>query len=513
MAFARAFLTVVVLGCVTNAFALDHSRHVVVVVWDGMRPDFVSRSYTPTLFELAQRGVFFTNHHAVYLSSTEVNATALATGCYPDHNGIIGNEEYRPEIDPLRACRSDAFEIVRQADASTSRHYVQRPTLPELIRSAGGRTIVAGAKPVTLLADRAPRSSAADGISLFNGATLPSDYIRQITNRCGRFPISNETNSLRNDWTTQALVDVLWADGVPEFSLLWMNQPDFAQHTMGPGSQPVLACLRDLDRNLAQVLHALEAKGVSASTDIFVVSDHGFSTISARADLARDLQAAGFKAVREFPTGPTAGEILVVSNGATCFLYVIGHEHNLIRQLVHFLQGWRFAGVIFSSKAMPGTFPLKQVDLASANVPDLLVSLRWTPDNSTNGTPGLVVCDTGYRPGQGTHGSLSPFEMHNLLIAAGPDFRVGLLDNSPTGNVDLAPTVLWLLSISPPRAMDGRVLTEALTRKGPRVQRTKRYHLETKAASSGKIWRQYLNFTELNGVVYNEEGNGYQNAD
>ena len=32
-------------------------RHVVVVVWDGMRPDFVSQQNTPTLWKLAQNGV------------------------------------------------------------------------------------------------------------------------------------------------------------------------------------------------------------------------------------------------------------------------------------------------------------------------------------------------------------------------------------------------------------------------------------------------------------------------
>src|SRR5690349_20544512 len=55
------------------------AEHVVVVVWDGMRPDFVTREFTPTLDALARRGVFFRNHHSSYVSSTEVNGAALAT--------------------------------------------------------------------------------------------------------------------------------------------------------------------------------------------------------------------------------------------------------------------------------------------------------------------------------------------------------------------------------------------------------------------------------------------------
>ena len=54
------------------------AEHVVVVVWDGMRPDFVSAQYTPVLNELAGRGTFFKNHHSSYITSTEVNGTAIA---------------------------------------------------------------------------------------------------------------------------------------------------------------------------------------------------------------------------------------------------------------------------------------------------------------------------------------------------------------------------------------------------------------------------------------------------
>ena len=80
--------------------AAGKARHVVVIVWDGMRPDFVTESNTPTLWQLAREGVTFQNHHPVYLSSTEVNGTALATGAYPSHDGIVANKEYRPGAVP-----------------------------------------------------------------------------------------------------------------------------------------------------------------------------------------------------------------------------------------------------------------------------------------------------------------------------------------------------------------------------------------------------------------------------
>jgi predicted AlkP superfamily pyrophosphatase or phosphodiesterase len=54
-----------------------------------MRPDFVSAETTPHLWQLAQRGVTFAHHHPVFLSATEVNGTALATGAYPSRSFVI----------------------------------------------------------------------------------------------------------------------------------------------------------------------------------------------------------------------------------------------------------------------------------------------------------------------------------------------------------------------------------------------------------------------------------------
>jgi len=52
------------------AHPAGRAEHVVVVVWDGLRPDSVTESNTPVLVKLARDGVFFQNHHAVYLGST-----------------------------------------------------------------------------------------------------------------------------------------------------------------------------------------------------------------------------------------------------------------------------------------------------------------------------------------------------------------------------------------------------------------------------------------------------------
>jgi predicted AlkP superfamily pyrophosphatase or phosphodiesterase len=93
-----SLLSLAFLGVGSTELMAGKAEHVVMVVWDGMRPDFITPQYTPTLYQLAEDGVFFKNHHPVYVSSTEVNGTALATGVYPNRSGIIANRDYRPEV-------------------------------------------------------------------------------------------------------------------------------------------------------------------------------------------------------------------------------------------------------------------------------------------------------------------------------------------------------------------------------------------------------------------------------
>src|SRR6202140_5818121 len=69
-------------------------RIVVLMVWDGLRPDFVTQRDTPNLFRLAREGVRFDKHHSIFPTLTMVNATALATGAPPGVNGLEGNVFY-----------------------------------------------------------------------------------------------------------------------------------------------------------------------------------------------------------------------------------------------------------------------------------------------------------------------------------------------------------------------------------------------------------------------------------
>ena len=490
------------------AGAPESNRHVVVVVWDGMRSDFVSEKTTPTLWKLAREGVTFRNHHSVYPSATQVNGTSIVTGVYPGRSGVAANYAYRPEIDRARSISVESLPVVRKGDELTDGKYISVPTIADIIQQAGGRTVMTSAKTVGLLLDRHPdKGPAGNRVTLFAGQTLPRDVLTAIVAALGPFP---SAPLQRDDWTTKVVTDLLWKDGLPALSVIWLGQPDLTEHESAPGAPLALAAIKSADDNLAAILSALDRQGVRETTDLFLVSDHGFSTIKRSIDLRKLLRDAGFAAKTEFDGEPKPGDIMLVGNGGSVLFYVIGQDATMTRRLVEFLQQSDFAGVIFTKQDLPGTFRLNDAKIDNSHAPDVVMASRWYDSKNQFGVPGMIDADWQRKAGEGTHASLSRFDMHNTLIAAGPNFRRDQADEMPTGNVDLAPTILHILGIKPPQKMDGRVLFEAMAGadQAPTEKKAETKTLEAKKDFPAGTWRQSMKVSHVGSTTYLDEGNG-----
>ncbi len=491
------------------------AEHVVIIVFDGLRPDSVTEQDAPTLFHFAQRGTTFANHHSVFLSSTEVNGTAIATGMSPGRSGIVANDEYKPEIELLRPFNADSDWAAWTGDRLTHGQYLRAQTLTQSVQHAGRSSAVAGTKGVALLLDRASGEYHGGGarVTLYEGRTLPAAVMDLVRPDYGPMPPKanpkKTANAQADRWTTNVLIDKLWNKEVPALTMLWLSEPDYAQHGAGPGSKVGRAAVKSSDDNLTIVLKKLQDSGLGEKTDVLVVSDHGFSTISRAIDLADLLKKAGFRAGKEFDAKPAAGDVMVVGHGGSASIYVGGRDTTTIEQLVEFLQKSDFAGVIFTRHAIDGTFTLDQAGLDSPDAPDIVVSFRWSDEANAVGLPGMVISDSEKRaPGQGIHASLSRFDMHNTLIAAGPDFRAGFIDHLPSGNMDLAPTVLQILGIKSEATLDGRVLTEALSGGDPGSSSSQSSKLSAERKLGDTTWSQYLNVSKVENTAYYDDGNG-----
>jgi arylsulfatase A-like enzyme len=477
-----------------------------------MRPDFVTPELTPTLYALRKGGVWFANHHSVYPTSTEVNGTVLATGVYPRRSGVMANWDYQAEIDPLKPFGTESLAAIRRGDEVTGGKYLRVPTLAEMVQADGGHTAVAGAKAVALLHDRRPRTNDAAGPVWFAAGCLPESDLPMLTNRFGSFPEAATPNVARDAWAVRCLTESFWKKEMPRYSVLWLSEPDFSQHHNGPGSPEALAAIRSCDERLATVLSELDRRGIRSETDIMVVSDHGFSTIGEDGDAAGSLRAAGINARAKWDKPPQPDDVVTVGNGGSVLFYVIGRSAAAVQKVVTTLQQRPDSGVIFTRDSLPGTLPLAEVMLDSATGPDVLVSSSWKMSAPTDGHPHVEVVNDGYadyHPGGGMHVTLSPTDLHNTAVAAGPDFRRGFNSPLPSGNVDIVPTLVHLMGLKPPAPLDGRVLSEALVGETKSLIEVKPGRREAEAALKDGAWKQYLKYTEVNGVRYLEEGNGH----
>src|SRR5688572_16710038 len=116
-------------------------RHLLILV-DGLRPDYVTAEVMPNLTALARRGVVFNRHHSVYPTVTRVNAASISTGAYPETHGLLGNVVFFPKVDPSTFLNtSNRSDLLKIAEAEGGR-LLTAPTLGESLQAAGRKMLV-----------------------------------------------------------------------------------------------------------------------------------------------------------------------------------------------------------------------------------------------------------------------------------------------------------------------------------------------------------------------------------
>jgi predicted AlkP superfamily pyrophosphatase or phosphodiesterase len=160
--------------------------------------------------------------------------------------------------------------------------------------------------------------------------------------------------------------------------------------------------------------------------------------------------------------------VIVAANGGSDYFYIPSHNPKLVQQLVKYFQSHEQFGAIFVDAShygkLAGTLPLATVNLENqqGRSPDIIVGFSYDEKATMQGLPGIEFSDASND--RGMHGSFSPIDVHNFMTAIGPDFNLSQQDHLPTGNVDLAPTLAYLLQLDLSNT-DGRVLLEALNQK------------------------------------------------
>ncbi|HVX78771.1 MAG TPA: alkaline phosphatase family protein [Bradyrhizobium sp.] len=528
-------------------------HNVILFVPDGLRGRIVTPQTAPTMAELRDKGVNFKNPHSLFPTFTTANASAMATGHLLGDTGDFSNTIYTGY--PVAAAGGtvtpflESDPVLHDADEHFGGDYLNEETILKMARAKGYSTASIGKLGPTLMFDHTDKVGenglhsvvVDDSTGSKNGVPL-SDEMKDALNKANlplAAPSRGENGKIGDaktpgttvanvaqqayfaDVAAKVVLPMFKARNKPFVLVFWSRDPDGSQHNNGDSLNTVtpgingptsMAGIKNADDNLAELRKALDDLGLSATTDIIVTSDHGFSTISKESktspsakvsygDTPKDFLPMGFLAIDlakalDLPlfdpndnnarvadgTHPKAGngllgkdpakpDVVVATNGGSDLIYLPKRDKKLAARIVKALLDQDYVSGLFVDDKFgryPGTLEMSQLGLKGKAVtptPSIVVNFRSYAtgcDEPTNCS--VEVADTVLRQGQGMHGSFGRGDTMNFMAAIGPDFKAGYVDALPVSNADVGMTIAELMNLRPTGegGLIGRVMSEAL---------------------------------------------------
>jgi predicted AlkP superfamily pyrophosphatase or phosphodiesterase len=430
---------------------------IVIAAFDGLQPSQVSPELMPVVSKLADDGVRFLHNHGVFPTVTRVNSTSLVTGVNPGMHGLTANKSVFPEYSPTEVVDALVPKLP-EINKLTGGKLLFVPTLGEMISEHDLKwvSVVGGTSGNAYV--QHPNAADFGDVVIHPEFTNPAEHHEIIVDKFGTWPAKEAPAADLVRRTADVAIDYALGELNPDVLLVWFPEPDTSQHVFGVDSDEARQMYTLADLQLGRILSAI-ANSQDDQPDVFVVSDHGYSTIDSIVDVHSELANAGFS--------PDNGEdsVVVAENGGSILLYVPGKSQPLIDRLLKWLADQEWVGAIATDLAAAdsGSFAsISDIGLAGPRAPEIAVAMRSIDTGSAAPLARSGAAASGRRVGVGSHGGGSSAELHNTLIASGPSFISGLRSDLPSGNIDVAPTVLELLGIPLPAHLGGRVLGEAI---------------------------------------------------
>jgi predicted AlkP superfamily pyrophosphatase or phosphodiesterase len=240
----------------------------------------------------------------------------------------------------------------------------------------------------------------------------------------------------------------------PNLLLVHLVDLDEYEHQFGPDSPQAAATLEKIDGHIGELLAADRDAGLADSTDVFIVSDHGFLLVQTEIKPNLLLVKAGLLTADK-KGNVTGGRIATVANGGSFFIYWPESE-DLRSKVNEALKPLRDQGVLWAVLDRAG---LKEL----AAEPAACIALEAPAGYAfSSGAAGDLLAKE--KRTTGTHGYL-PFrrELESSFIAWGPDIRAGA-DLHTIRMTEIAPTILKAMGIDAPKFGDRPPLKDVFKR-------------------------------------------------
>ena len=475
---------------------------VVIAVFDGLQLSQISPAVTPNIYKIGIKGCIFENHHPVFPSVTRINAASMTTGVYPGTHGLSGNTFVARDWDERRVIPALELELSKMLAGGTDP--LLTDSLQMMISDFGKEYFAVGVGTSGNAYVHNYMAPVLGGGTVHPDFSLPNELNRDYAKRFGVWPAQTLPNTPRYKHAMKIFIDSILEEKNPDVALIWSSEPDKSQHEYGVGHPLSDKSLREADQEFGKLLDYIESRPDKSDIDIIVLSDHGYSTVMGKIDVKKEMEEAGFG------DDLSEGRILLAPNGGSVLIYLNNLEEGLPDKLVAWMMSQHWCGPILATEKLSyleGTLPASIIGNDGIRGPDLTMSFKWNDEDNQHGYKGHVFSTNG-DVGVGQHGSMSKYEMNNLLICYGKSFRESERILSPTGNVDILPTVLKLLDVPIPKAVEGRVLNEALVENGEKIVSTLVTHTASRSLPQGEYLQELL-VSNVNGTLYLEQGNAF----
>lgn len=355
----------------------------VLISIDGFKPEYLSKTNSPHLFQLAQQGATAEGMLPVFPSVTFPNHYSMVTGLYPDHHGIVNNSMKDGGI-------SEAFRL-------SSKSAVGNPAWWE------------DATPIWVSAQRNGLKTSTlfwPGTEAKIKGIQPNDWLPYDKN------LSPQARSLKLlEWLNRP------NETRADFATLYFEDVDSMGHRFGPKSSEVLSAVNVVDNAIGSFVAGLKDLNLLELTTILIVSDHGMAYVDPANYIDLKPLLNPFPNISVEWQGPLAG-INLNGNQAPQVLNTLNQNKNM--------QCW--------SK---NNIPAKYHFGSHRRIPDI-VCLSQLGFSAVSGIPSFQI------PGQ--HGFDPELkDMHGIFIASG--YRVKKTRLNYFENIEVYTLLCHLLNI------------------------------------------------------------------
>lgn len=474
---------------------------VLIVSFDGLRPDLIGPDLTPNLWWLMGQGITLARQRTIYPSETRSAFPSFVTGATVDRHGMVGNHFVLREAGSAeRLIDSSSAAILLELDRESGGRLMTAPALGEILMQHGRTFAVLATNTAgtTTLFNHKARSPGSIRISgHFHEACAPEAVIADIEKALGPLPpdVASDVPDVDGQtYITTAFLERIWPEFEPDVTIVSYGEPDRTSHFHGTASDTTRKIIAHCDAEFGRLLDWWKSEGRAQGVHIVAMSDHGHITGHTQVSVSETLKLAGVK----------VGSDVLLMPGHVGALYVPGRQRRIIERISAALREAPWCGSIFTrppapgESLVPGTFSTDLVMITHERGPDVAFAFRTDDGIDPYGLGGGTYYDADRRTGLGFHGGLHPKELAAVGILAGPVFRSGHAQSTvPSGICDLAPTALAILGLHVPPTMTGRILREAMLDAPASPVIT----TETLETGHGD-YRQTLTRSSVAGVIY-----------